>query len=149
GKRTQFGHALAEAYHSGRDLQGELAMLRALTVAMLFAVPAVAQEHQHGAAPAEKLGTVRFATSCNADAQPSFARAMALLHSFEFARAIEGFSAALKTDPSCAIAEWGIAMSRWSNPFAIGIRPAAQLQPAGCRWQRGCSSGSSQCPIPR
>jgi len=104
-------------------------MLRALTVAMLFAVPAVAQEHQHGAAPAEKLGTVRFATSCNADAQPSFARAMALLHSFEFARAIEGFSAALKTDPSCAIAEWGIAMSRWSNPFAIGIRPAAQLQP--------------------
>src|SRR2546426_765640 len=106
----------------------EMIMLRALTVAMLFAVPAVAQEHQHGAAPAEKLGTVRFATSCSAEAQPSFGRAMALLHSFEFAKAIEGFSAALKADPSCAIAEWGIAMSRWSNPFAIGIRPAAQLQ---------------------
>src|SRR5947207_7582710 len=100
-----------------------MTMLRALTVAMLLAVPAVAQEHQHGAAPAEKLGTVHFATSCNAAAQPSFARAMALLHSFEFAKAIDGFSTALKADPSCAIAEWGIALSRWSNPFAIGIRP--------------------------
>jgi hypothetical protein len=105
-----------------------MAMVRALILAMLFSVPAVAQEHQHGAAPGEKLGTVRFDTSCSAEAQPAFARAMALLHSFEFAKAIEGFSTTLKADPSCAIAEWGIAMSRWSNPFAIGIRPAAQLQ---------------------
>ena len=44
------------------------------------------------------------------------------------ARAIEGFAATLKADPSCAIAEWGIALSRWGNPFAAGIRPAAPLQ---------------------
>src|SRR5882762_11092342 len=104
-------------------------MLRGLILAMLFAAPAVVREHQHGAAPSEKLGTVHFATSCSAEAQPPFGRAMALLHSFEFASAIEGFSAALKADPSCAIAEWGIALSRWSNPFAIGIRPATQLKP--------------------
>jgi len=103
-------------------------MARALILAILLAVPTVAQEHQHGAAPGEKLGTVRFDTSCNAEARPDFARAMALLHSFEFARAIDGFSATLKADPSCAIAAWGIALSRWSNPFAIGIRPAAQLK---------------------
>ena len=26
------------------------------------------------------------------------------------------------------MAEWGIAMSRWGNPFAVGIRPAGPLQ---------------------
>jgi hypothetical protein len=52
-----------------------------------------------------------------------------LLHSFEFGRAIDAFGAALKSDPSCAMAEWGIALSRWSNPFAPGIRPATQLGP--------------------
>ena len=51
-----------------------------------------------------------------------------MLHSFEFAHAIEGFNTTLKTDPSCAMAEWGIALSRWSNPFSPGIRPAAPLQ---------------------
>ena len=77
---------------------------------------------------AEKLGTVSFETSCSAAAQPQFNRAVALLHSFEFGRAIEAFSATLTTDPSCAMAEWGIALSRWGNPFAPGIRPAAVLQ---------------------
>lgn len=80
------------------------------------------------AAPrAEKLGTVRFATSCNAAAELPFSRAVALLHSFEFRAAIESFSTTLEADPSCAIAEWGIALSRWGNPFGIGVRPAAVL----------------------
>src|SRR5476649_1692342 len=35
--------------------------------------------------------------------------------------------ATLTTDPSCAMAEWGIALSRWSNPFVVGIRPAGPL----------------------
>jgi hypothetical protein len=85
------------------------------------------QPHQHGAG-SEKLGTVRFATSCTAAAQPAFARAMALLHSFEFAPAIDGFTAAGTTDPGCAIASWGIALSRWGNPFAAGIKTPAQLE---------------------
>jgi hypothetical protein len=91
----------------------------------LSAVP-LAQEHQHGTA--EKLGKVHFETSCAAPAQPGFDRAMALLHSFEFGPAIEGFNAALAADPGCAIAEWGIAIARWSNPFAAMIRPPAQLR---------------------
>ena len=80
---------------------------------------------EHGA---EKLGTVSFETSCSAAAQPQFNRAVALLHSFEFGRAIETFSATLTSDPSCAMADWGIALSRWGNPFTPGIRPAAVLQ---------------------
>ena len=77
---------------------------------------------------AEHLGTVAFATSCAAAAQPLFNRAVALLHSFEFGRAIDGFGATLGADPSCGIAEWGIALSRWGNPFSVETRPAATLQ---------------------
>ncbi len=61
-------------------------------------------------------------------AQASFDHAMALLHSFEFGPAIDGFNETLKTDPGCAMAYWGIAVSRWTNPFAATIRPPAQLQ---------------------
>jgi hypothetical protein len=104
-------------------------MLASSAAVLILTISAVAhaQDHQHPAA-AEKLGTVAFETSCSAQAQSQFNRAVALLHSFEFLRAIEAFGATLKTDPSCAMAEWGIALSRWSNPFAVGLRPAGPLQ---------------------
>ena len=85
-----------------------------------------AQEHEHVAL--EKLGAVHFATSCNADAQVEFNRAVALLHSFQFSRAIQGFNTTLKSDPTCGIAYWGIALSQWSNPFAAGMKDKGQLQ---------------------
>jgi hypothetical protein len=107
-------------------LRSRLAIPTAVLLLML-APGAHAQQHDHALA-AEKLGTVVFATSCSAAAQPLFNRAVALLHSFEFQRAIDAFGAILKADPSCAMAEWGIALSRWSNPFAVGIRPAGPLQ---------------------
>jgi hypothetical protein len=96
-------------------------------IVVLLAGPA-AQEHEHGGMAGDTLGTVHFATSCADKAQPAFDRAVALLHSFEFAAAIEGFDAALAADPSCAMTEWGVALSRWGNPFAPGVRPAAQLR---------------------
>src|SRR5215471_5863244 len=94
-------------------------------LALVFAAAPFAQEHQHGG---EKLGTVHFMTSCSAPAQTEFDRAMALLHSFEFGPAIEGFNAAVKADASCGISYWGIALARWGNPFAAMIRPAPQIQ---------------------
>ena len=101
--------------------------LAGVTVAGAMAVaPIVAQEHQH-AAP-EKLGTVHFETSCAPAAEPAFDRAMALLHSFEFASAIQGFTSTLGADSSCAMAQWGIAMARWGNPFAAVVRQPPQLQ---------------------
>ena len=98
----------------------------AAAVVLTSGLRASTQDHQHAAV--EKLGTVVFATSCSAAAQPRFNRAVALLHSFEFQRAMDGFAATLTADPSCAMAEWGIALSRWSNPFAVGLRPPVQLQ---------------------
>jgi hypothetical protein len=96
-----------------------------MSACLIVAAPS-AWQHEHGAA--EQVGTVSFATGCSAAAQPQFNRAVALLHSFEFGRAIDAFGATLKADSSCAMAEWGIALSRWSNPFAPGIRTAAVLQ---------------------
>ena len=98
----------------------------AIAVVALFVPISAQQSHEHGGA--EKLGTVRFSNSCTAEAQPAFGRAMALLHSFEFAPAIESFTAAGTADPGCAIASWGIALSRWGNPFAAGIKTPAQLE---------------------
>jgi hypothetical protein len=86
------------------------------------------QEHQHGAARGEKVGTVAFATSCKPAARPVLNRAVALLHSFEFGRSIDAFNAVLAVDKSCAMAEWGIALSQWGNPFAPGIKSNAQVQ---------------------
>jgi hypothetical protein len=93
----------------------------------LATIAASAQQHEHAAAPLEKLGTVTFTNSCNAAAQAPFNRGIALLHSFEFGRAIAAFDEAIQSDPSCGIALWGIALSRWSNPFAPGIRSGAQI----------------------
>src|SRR5881397_2016829 len=101
---------------------------RAVLVVLLLAGPGYAQEHEHVASTNEKLGTVNFSTSCSAAAQPVFNRAVALLHSFEFGRAIEAFNATLERDRSCSMAEWGIALSRWGNPFAVGVRPAGPLR---------------------
>jgi tetratricopeptide (TPR) repeat protein len=75
----------------------------------------------------ERLGTVHFDTSCAAPVRGEFDHAMALLHSFEFPDAIAGFKQVLKDDPSCGIAQWGIAMSTWGNPFG-GLRSAKVLQ---------------------
>ena len=99
-----------------------------LVLALLAASPALAQDHVHPQQPGEKLGTVHFVTSCAAAAQPAFDRAVSLLHSFEFGVAIASFDAALEADPTCAMTQWGVALSRWGNPFTVGTRPAAQIK---------------------
>jgi tetratricopeptide (TPR) repeat protein len=106
----------------------------------LMASSSIAHEHQFG--NGEKLGTVHFATSCNEVAQTEFNRAVALLHSFQFNRAIEGFNAVLGEDPTCGIAYWGIALSDWSNPFAPGAKDQSQLQAGHQSAERGKTVGA-------
>jgi hypothetical protein len=102
---------------------GRMALCMALS-ACLPVAGAAAQQHDH-AAP-EKLGTVSFSTSCSRAVAVQFNTAVALMHSFQFGRAIETFRAVLKQDPQCAMAYWGIALSSWGNPFA-GFKSPAQL----------------------
>jgi hypothetical protein len=102
-------------------------MSMSIFLALMLLAPDAQQSHEHDHPSSEKLGTVRFVTSCSPAARPAFGRAMALLHSFEFGPAIAGFGEVSKADPTCAIAQWGIALGRWGNPFAAGNKPAAQL----------------------
>ncbi len=97
-----------------------------LSVLLAAAAPLPAQEHAHTPSP-EKLGTVHFVTSCNPSTVAAFDRAVALLHSFEFGSAIRGFNDVLAADSTCAMAYWGLALSRWSNPMAPVMRGATQL----------------------
>jgi hypothetical protein len=100
-----------------------------ITVALVAAAASAgAQDNAHIGHGTDRLGTVHFSTSCATRAQPQFDRAVALLHSFEFGPARTAFDAALAADPSCAMTQWGVALSRWTNPFAVGVRSPAQIQ---------------------
>ena len=111
----------------------------AIMVALLV-LRSPSQEHEHPAS--EKLGVVHFDTPCNSEAQRELDRAVALLHSFQFSRAIEGFHAALQQDPECGIAWWGIALSDWSNPFALDMKDPVQLAAGKRAVEQGVAAGA-------
>jgi hypothetical protein len=98
-----------------------------MVVFLLFSSFVFAQEHQH---EMEKLGHVNFSTSCNAAAQTQFNRAVAILHSFGYEEAANAFSGIAKTDPQCAMAYWGVAMTYyhpiWSPPTPSDLKSGAE-----------------------
>ncbi|HKQ97225.1 MAG TPA: hypothetical protein VJV75_05055 [Candidatus Polarisedimenticolia bacterium] len=57
------------------------------------------------------LGKVDFPVSCTDAARAEFSRAVALLHHMTYPQAREAFEQAAKTDPRCAMAHWGVAMT--------------------------------------
>jgi hypothetical protein len=74
-----------------------------------------------------RLGQVLFKTSCTPEAQKEFERALAMLHSFWFPETVNAFAAIPRTDPQCAIAYWGLAVSIRPNPL-VGPWDAATLK---------------------
>jgi len=58
-------------------------------------------------------GTVDFPVSCAPAVRPEFMRGVALLHSFFYEEARRIFTAVAEKDPTCAMAQWGIAMTWW------------------------------------
>ena len=103
-----------------------IALMIVTLVALLSVSEITAQEK---AAKPERLGTVHFSVSCSAAAQAQFDRAVALLHSFWVDESEKQFSAVIKTDPSCVMAYWGIAMSLLQNPLSEPGRVRA--------WEKG------------
>src|SRR6478672_12475729 len=99
---------------------------RVVVAAALLIVGASAARAQHP--EHQRLGTVHFATSCSPRVTQQFDHAVALLHSFEFGASIQAFNDVLAADSTCAMAYWGIALSRWTNPMVPGDRPVALLQ---------------------
>jgi tetratricopeptide (TPR) repeat protein len=120
----------------------KLFMARAAFASLALTAAAASAQQQHQHLAGDRIGTVHFATTCNPKAQEHFDKAMALLHSFEFGPAIAGFTAAGQADAACAIAHWGIAVARWSNPFAPGVRPPAQIQQGLAAIQRAEQIGA-------
>src|SRR2546428_2233936 len=100
--------------------------LTATVVALFFAAGAWGADDA-ATRSSEKLGRVLFKTSCSPEAQKQFERALAMQHSFFFPETIKAFSAIPQTDPACAIAYWGIAISQRPNPL-VGPFDAATLK---------------------
>jgi tetratricopeptide (TPR) repeat protein len=113
---------------------------------------ALAHEHDGGdnGGPyelVEKFGAIHMPVSCAPAVQKPFERGVALLHSFWYEEAEKQFRAVAQADPTCAMAEWGLAMTEW-RPFWDGmpddrrragvaeIDKAAALQPKTDREHR-------------
>ena len=91
--------------------------VRFLLVVMMavacVSVAAAQPEHHHDFDPHEKLGTVHFPVSCGAATAKPFERGVALLHSFWYEQARKQFQQIEASDPKCAMAYWGDAMTYW------------------------------------
>jgi tetratricopeptide (TPR) repeat protein len=83
---------------------------------------------QRAAGP--QLGQVSFQTSCAAEAQPFLETGVALLHSFQYQQAEQSFTDAAKSDPKCAMAYWGKAMTHyeqlWEFPSHRALKRGAE-----------------------
>src|ERR1700745_4267244 len=121
-------------------MRGSLFAVTLTSVAMLgFTGPGLAQENAD-----QKLGTVHFETSCNETAQRRFDRAMRYQHSFWYTASKEIYEEALKADPECAIAYWGIALSYLNNPHSpvpapnlpLGLAAIEKAKAVGAKTQR-------------
>src|SRR5579872_3063789 len=109
--------------------------LTALIVLASFA-GTFAQEHAMHSGDSENLGSIHFATSCTAQVQTDFDTGVALLHSFEYARATERFREVEKRDPACAMGYWA---KRCRSTISFGIRHRRKTLPraANSRRRRG------------
>ncbi len=107
-----------------------------------FVLPGLAwAQHEHGALSPAHVGTVTFETSCSPAVKEDFSRAVAVLHSFWFPESRAIFEGVLRTDPACAMAYWGIALTHWGNPFA-GLRSAQAIAEGRAAIAKGQTTGS-------
>ena len=92
-------------------------------------------------------GTVDFKVSCAPEVRSEFIRGVALLHSFFYEEARRIFTEVAAKDPTCAMAQWGIAMTWWHpiwtppTPDEMGAGKAAaekaMAMNAGTNRERG------------
>jgi hypothetical protein len=84
---------------------------------LLVTLSLAQHEHEYAHASLEEgLGRAHMQTSCSATVSDEFDHALALLHNFWYARALERFNQVAKNDPECAMAYWGASMT-YNHPF--------------------------------
>ena len=119
-------------------------MKKSLAIAATAAMSLSLAQSALGQTDSAKLGQVHFETSCKGDAQKHFDRAMLYQHSFWYRASQMAFEDALKADPECAIAYWGIALSLLWNPhvptppknLADGAAAIAKAKAVGAKTPR-------------
>lgn len=116
------------------------AIALSLVLGQAQAPPPLQHPHETGQPP-QQLGKVDFRTSCDPAVGAEMNRAVALLHSFWFGASATAFAAIAEKDPSCGIAWWGVAMSRWGNPFSL-FRPAANMTQGRDAIAKGRAAGA-------
>src|SRR5207245_8248395 len=78
--------------------------------------PLYAQSKPASERPIAGLGHAHMDTSCSPGVSPAFDRALALLHNFWYARALEAFTEVAQRDPDCGIA-YCAAAKTYDHPF--------------------------------
>lgn len=90
------------------------------------------------------VGTVEFGTTCSPEADKIFNLAMAFQDDYWFTEARRHFEAVVQTDPSCAIAYWGLGNTLLANAFSptptenlpAGLAMVKKGQAIGTKGQR-------------
>ena len=118
----------------GRAGRRTVTILWAFCLLLMLGGRAVSQHEHTSRDTTEALGTVEFRVSCTADAQKSFTRGVALLHSFTYEESAEAFRNAAK-DPRCAMAHWGLAMTEYHQLWEPYAGPA-ELQRGSAEIQK-------------
>jgi len=90
-------------------------LIRFMLILMVLAPFSACHARQEPASSASSqgLGKVIFPNSCSPAAQPALLKGIAQLHSFQYAAAESAFTEASHSDPKCAMAFWGLAMSSY------------------------------------
>ena len=86
------------------------------TCVLLLFAPSLPQNQDRPTDHIHGVGHVHMDTSCLPSLSADFDRALALLHNFWYERALEAFNEIIRTDPECAMAYWGAAMT-YNHPF--------------------------------
>ena len=110
-------------------MKTSFAIAAATAAGLSFVQPALGQSDD------KKLGTVHFETSCKPEAQKLFDSGMLYQHSFWYRASQQVFEDALKADPECGIAYWGIALSLLWNPHVAAARKEPRR--GRCRDRKG------------
>jgi hypothetical protein len=116
-----------------------IAIATAMALGGAPSVAAQAHEEIHHSAVG-KLGRVAFPVSCSPEARRRFEHAMAVLHSFWWEEGDHAFNAVLAADSTCAMAQWGLALNAWGNPFAGG--------PTGSALAKGAQAAQRASALP-
>ena len=125
-----------------------LLVLLAIT-AVVSGVLAQDDEGEHPySGPEEGLGRAHMDVSCSPEAAAEFDRALALLQNFWYVRALERFNEIIRSDPECAIAYWGAAVSYnhpfWDAPTRADEAAAWTLVQKGMSAQKASPRGTSR-----